>query len=152
MPNIDTRGDTITTILTTILKTIMKTILTRILKTILTTTLTKSLQDMSQIRSRYVTDMLKICLIYAQDMPKICPRNAQGMAQTGSPGKDTVLGCSQRLTLRLRRPAWLMIQNYYVTNRPIQSTSFGPKTLRHVRVAPTDFWFKNATSLPLIYP
>ena len=75
MPNIDTRGDTIITILKTILKTIMKTILTRILKTILTTTLTKSLQDMSQIRSRYVTDMLKICLIYA----KICPRYAQYM-------------------------------------------------------------------------
>ena len=54
-----------------------------------------------------------------------------------------LLGCSQRLTSRLWRSAWLLIQNYYVTNRAIQLTSFGPKTLRHYPWFPLD--------VPLIY-
>ena len=43
-------------------------------------------------------------------------------------GQDTVLGCSQRLALRLRRSAQLFLRyGGDVTDRGIQLTSFGPK-------------------------
>ena len=42
-------------------------------------------------------------------------------------GRDTVLGCSQRLPLRLWLSARSLIQKCYVNNRRIQLTSFGYK-------------------------
>ena len=70
----------------------------------------------------------------------------QGIDWIVGPGYSFgVFSMSQCLTLRLRRSAQLMIQKRYLTNRGIQLTSFGSKTLRHSRGAPTDLLWSKKT-------